>query len=202
MIKLFKYILLNAIGAMVYILDIYVKQAYNHYLSYKYQKKIHRLGKDVRFNGVSRISGLENIEIGNNVHIGDHAYIRAEGGLFIGDNVHISRNLVIYTHSHNYEGEALPYDHTFRYRKVTIEENVWIGINVTILPGTFIKEGAIIGAGAVVAGTVEAKQIIVAAKAVPLKYRNAEHYERLKKAKKFGGINGKPLFENDSKAGK
>lgn len=40
MIKPFKHILLNTVGAMIYILDTFVKQAYNHYLSYKYLKNI------------------------------------------------------------------------------------------------------------------------------------------------------------------
>lgn len=74
------------------------------------RKKLKKCGKNVHFNGISKIYGLENIEIGNNVHIGENAYIRGEGGLIIGDNTHISRNLVLYTVNHNYEGERLPYD--------------------------------------------------------------------------------------------
>lgn len=35
-------------------------------------------------------------------------------------------------------------------RDVTIEDNVWIGGNVTILPGVTIGENSVIGAGAVV----------------------------------------------------
>lgn len=36
------------------------------------------------------------------------------------------------------------------YGRVTIEDDVWIGGNVTILQGITIHEGAVIGAGSVV----------------------------------------------------
>lgn len=38
---------------------------------------------------------------------------------------------------------------------VKLEDNLWIGINVIIMPGVTIKEGAIIGANAVVTHDVE-----------------------------------------------
>ena len=49
---------------------------------------------------------------------------------------------------------AIPYDETFKYKDVVIGDFVWIGSNVTILPGTTIGEGAIIQAGAVVHGEI------------------------------------------------
>jgi len=95
-------------------------------------------GHGVRFGGSIRISAPEHAHIGHNVHIGDGAFFRAEGGLTIGDNAHISRNLVIYTINHQYEGERLPYDEAQIPRPVVIGKNVWIGMNVCIVPGTRI----------------------------------------------------------------
>lgn len=44
-------------------------------------------------------------------------------------------------------------DPTHRYdRDITIEEDVWIGINVTLLNGAHIGRGCIVGAGCVVSG--------------------------------------------------
>ena len=163
------------------------------YLSNYYKTNMKKIGKCVRFNGVSYISGFENIKIGNNVHIGNNAWIKGEGGLCIGDNTHISRNLVLYTISHQYEGELLPYDETLRKRKVIIEKNVWIGMNVTILPGTIIREGAIIGAGAVVGGEIPKGTIYGASLGKIIKYRNLSHYDNLEKNQKYGGINGKKV---------
>lgn len=165
----------------------------HQYRQHYFYRRIHKIGKGVRFNGICRITGCDQIEIEDNVHIGDNAFIRGEGGLFIGANVHTSRNLTIYTHNHNYEGLALPYDSSFRFRKVTIERNVWIGMNVTILPGAHIREGAIIGAGAVVSGQIEPLAIVGALPGKVLKYRDRDHYERLENEQRYGGSNGVPL---------
>ena len=44
-------------------------------------------------------------------------------------------------------------------RPVVIGSDVWIGHRVMILPGSRIEDGAIIGAGAVVSGTIPAYSI-------------------------------------------
>ena len=119
------------------------------------------------------------------------AYIRAEGGLEIADNVHIARNLTLYTINHNYHGAALPYDHTYVAKPVVIERNVWIGVNVTIVPGITIGEGAIIGAGTVVAQDIPPLAIVGSQQARIIKYRDREHYIKLEQQKNYGGVSGK-----------
>lgn len=165
------------------------------FLQRYFTQRIKSVGEGVRFNGICRITGCENIEIEPNVHIGDNAFIRGEGGLFIGENTHFSRNLVIYTHNHDYEGQALPYDHHFRLRPVRIERNVWIGMDVIVLPGAVIGEGAIVGAGSVVSGKIEPFAIVGAVPPDVLKYRNRAHYQKLDSQKKYGGKNGRLLSE-------
>lgn len=177
-------------GRLIYFIDHIWKRAINNYLKKKFNQRIQLLGNQINFNGKFHISGAEKIVAGNNIHIGNNAFIAAEGGLNIGDNVHISRNLVLYTHNHNYEGKTLPYDDAFRYKKVIIEKNVWIGINVTILPGAHIEEGAIIGAGAVITGKINKCQIVGAPIATLLKSRDLTHYDRLENENKYGGSSG------------
>ena len=99
----------------------------------------------------------------------------------------------VYSHNHNYEGEVLPYDNTFQFNKVTIEKNVWIGMNVVILPGSYIGEGAIIGAGSVVYANVPKLAIVGSAGYKILKYRDPDHYNELELNKKYGGIDGRPI---------
>ncbi|NDU99868.1 acyltransferase [Pseudoroseicyclus tamaricis] len=143
--------------------------------------------------GPGYITGLNRLQIGGNVHIGADFLIRAEGGLAIGENAHISHRLTVYTINHVYEGNRLPYDERLAERPVAIGRNVWIGVGVTLLPGARIGEGAIIGAGAVVAGQVAPGAIVGAARARPLKTRNAEHYAALDAAGAFGGAGGQAL---------
>ena len=152
--------------------------------------QMNSVGDGCRLVGHSQISAPHHVTLERNVHIGEHVHIRAEGGLFIGENTHISRNLLIYTLNHNYEGDCLPYDHTTILKGVTIERNVWIGMNVCIVPGSHIEEGAIIGMGAVVAGHIPKGAIAGGNPAKVLKYRDMERYERLLALKRYGGKDG------------
>lgn len=133
-------------------------------------------GKDIKIFGDALITGHHSIEMGNNIHIGDNLLIRGEGGLKIGNNIRISRNFTLYTINHNYEGVALPYDSSYREKGVIIGNNVWIGMNVIVLPGAQIGDGVIVGAGTVVTGKVPPMAIIGSQRWKILKMRNEEHY--------------------------
>ncbi|MES9950278.1 MAG: acyltransferase [Candidatus Thiodiazotropha sp.] len=187
--------LVTFIGRVNLLLEKYLLTCKSYALNADYRDKIKRFGKGSVFNGVSFVSGYESIEIGNNVHIGNNAFIRGEGGLVIEDNTHISRNIVIYTYSHEYEGDVLPYDDRFRRRAVFIGKNVWIGMNVVILPGATVEEGAIIGGGAVVKGIVPKGSIYGAAHAEKIALRDMDRYSMLEKNKLYGGVDGIPLHK-------
>ncbi|WP_164975331.1 DapH/DapD/GlmU-related protein [Lutibacter sp. HS1-25] len=148
-------------------------------------------GDDVIVRGPCNITGVGKVSLGNNVTIGANAYIKAEGGLIIGNNVSISRNLVLYTINHNYKGKRLPYDESQIKKQVVIEDNVWIGMNVCITPGSHIEEGAIIGMGTTVTGRVPARAIIGSQSWRVLKYRDEEHYNKLISNSMYGDTTGR-----------
>lgn len=82
-----------------------------------------------------------------------HAYERVE----IGRNCLIAANTQIMDGS----GHDLAFDDPSRrgstrgpVRPVRIGDNVWIGAQVIVLPGSIIGEGSVVGAGSVVSGTV------------------------------------------------
>jgi maltose O-acetyltransferase len=160
-------------------------------LSNEYTKRsFGSCGKGVRIYGRFQVSSPKNLHLGDNVHINSNAFIRAEGGLTIGDNSHISRNVVIYTMNHNYEGTKLPYDEGKVIKPVEISRNVWIGMNVSIVPGVKIGEGAIIGMGTTVSKDIPPLAIIGNIPTRIIKERNQEHYHMLEKAKAYGGMSG------------
>jgi acetyltransferase-like isoleucine patch superfamily enzyme len=86
----------------------------------------------------------------------------------------------------NYESEkAIPYDDTNILKPVVIEDFVWFGSNVTIVPGVTIGEGAVVGAGAVVTRDVPKHAVVGGNPAQVIKYRDALRFERLKRERKF-----------------
>lgn len=122
-----------------------------------------------------------NCSIASYVYIGPGAEINALGGVEIKSGVIIGPNLVIHSANHQYKNaKYIPYDEKFEKRKVVINENVWIGGNVILTPGTEIGEGAVIGAGCVVSGKIPPLSIVVGNPCKIIKKRDEEHYYRLK----------------------
>ena len=155
-------------------------------------RRLGACGPGCRINGRVDLFHPEMITFGENVHLGGGAFIKAGGGLRVGDHTHISRNLLLYTTNHRWEGDRLPYDEVQVPRPVEIGRCVWIGMNVCVSPGTRIGDGAVIGMGAVVAGDVPAGAVVVAPKAVPIRARDPEHYARLEDVGAYGGVSGRP----------
>jgi maltose O-acetyltransferase len=154
-------------------------------------------GTGIKINGYCDIRHPHNVSIGNNVHIGANAFFHAYGGLIIEDNVHISRNVVIYTYNHRYNGTVLPYDTEMVGKPVHIGKNVWLGMNVSVIPGVSIGEGAIVGIGATVSQNIPPLAIVGSPPVQIIRYRDKVHYEILEKKAAYGGIGGTPLGSDE-----
>ena len=92
---------------------------------------------------------------------------------------------MIITQNHNYEGEAIPYDDTYIYKNINIKDNVWFGHRVIVTGNVTIGEGAIVAAGSVVVKDVPDYAIVGGNPAKVIKFRDIEHYTKLKEQKKF-----------------
>lgn len=152
-------------------------------------------GRDVHLNGTSNFIHPEKISIGNNVHIGTNGWFHGGGRIHIGDNTHISRNCVIFSASHNFKGERLPYDSTFIEKPVYIGRNTWLGMNVMIIPGVSIGDGAIIGLGSVVVKDIPPLSIVGAYGQRIIGSRDRQHYDYLEDNGLYGGRGGASLNE-------
>lgn len=103
------------------------------------------------------ILGQKNISIGDNVCIGQDAFISTPNAKFkIGNNCAIAEGLTIHTGNHarvlgkfvtdiNDSNKPKGFD-----QDVEIREDCWIGCHVTILSGVTIGRGTTVAAGAVV----------------------------------------------------
>jgi len=157
-----------------------LKRKYHTFLVTCVAKKV---GSGLKVNGRSIVS--RNTILGNNVNF-NGMKILGQGVVVIGDNFHSGPGCLIMNSYHNYDnGSAIPYDSTYIHKDVTIEDNVWLGSNVTVLGGVHIGEGAVIQIGSVVVSDIPPLAIAGGHPARVYKYRNKDHYFRLKKEAKF-----------------
>ena len=92
---------------------------------------------------------------GSHTHLGNKVYANFnltlvdDTHIYIGDNVMFGPNVTLCTAGHPIEPELRRqvYQYTF---PIHIEENVWIGAGVIVLPGVTIGKNSVIGAGSVV----------------------------------------------------
>jgi acetyltransferase-like isoleucine patch superfamily enzyme len=93
--------------------------------------------------------------------IGDRTFINSGAQIFsfkavhIGDDCLIGDNCAIFdTNFHGvHEGE------TALVRPIVIGRNVWLGRNVTVLPGVSIGDHSVVGTGSVVTESIPARQV-------------------------------------------
>jgi len=101
------------------------------------------------------------------VHLGDRSWvgpfcvIYGNGGVRIGRDVMIAAHTCITSVGHRHDLMHVPMmAQGIEVGPVTIEDDVWIGMNCTLLPGVTIGRGAIVAAGAVVRGDVAPYTIV------------------------------------------
>lgn len=101
-----------------------------------------------------------NIHIGNNVSINMNCTFVDCNTITIGNHVLISSNVQMYTATHpvelsdrltpDFNPESGEYFCRTYAKPIILEDGVWIGGGVIILPGVAIGHGSVIGAGSVV----------------------------------------------------
>ena len=164
---------------------------YGHSTVYRYSvmsnQKIHYMNQGG--NAPTFMGDVTKFKIGNTSNIKSDSVIDCAGGISIGEYFHTGRGLVIITSKHNYDSDKkIPYDEVDILSPVTIEDYVWVGMNVTVLPGVTIGEGAVVAANSVISKSVEPYSIVGGNPAKILKMRDVKKFQRLKLEKKFLGF--------------
>ena len=90
-----------------------------------------------------------NCRIGEETFLNHNAYLMDGAPITIGKHCFIGPNCGMYTANHPLVAEERNQG-LEQARPITIGDNVWIGADVTILPGVTIGEGRVIGAKSVV----------------------------------------------------
>ncbi|MBE0390232.1 DapH/DapD/GlmU-related protein [Flavobacterium sp. PL002] len=120
------------------------------------------------------------LKFGKNVQLNDYVHITAMNSVTIGDNVLMASKIFISDCTHgSYSGDSndsnpnsIPIDRPLSSKPIIIEDNVWLGEFVSVLPGVTIGKGTIVGANSVVSKDLPKYVIAVGSPAKPIKRFN------------------------------
>lgn len=112
----------------------------------------------------------QDFEVGKNSIIGPNNVFLVGGGIEIGSNVNLSGFSYFISQGHH----ANDPEYKTTFRKIVIEDDVWVATNCTIGPGVTLGKGCVVAAGSVVTKSVPAFTIVGGNPAKHIKNRNTE----------------------------
>lgn len=112
------------------------------------------------------------IVIGKNSFVGRFSTIVAMEDVLIGENVLIAPFCYITATNHGMDTAIPMIMQPQTSQRVKIDDDVWMGNGVTVLPGVTIGRGAVVGAGSVVTKDVPPYAIVGGVPAKVIKFRS------------------------------
>ena len=131
-----------------------------------------KIGSNVRINSSAHILGIGNLEIGNDVWIGNDCIIMpmSPATLKIGNCVDIAPGVYISTGTHEinhgHDGHSAGIGMNM---DIIICDGAWLGACSVVLPNVTIGERAVIGAGALVNRNIPSHSVAVGIPAKPIR---------------------------------
>ena len=126
-----------------------------------------RIGRYCSINGSARIFNNHSMDCITTSPILDFPP-------FYSIDVYAERQALVAKYGKHHENAAYQDSAIRDNRSVTIGNDVWIGVNVVILPGVRVGDGAVLAAGAVVTKDVPAYAIVGGVPAKVIRYRFSE----------------------------
>jgi acyl-[acyl carrier protein]--UDP-N-acetylglucosamine O-acyltransferase len=112
------------------------------------------------------------LQFGRNSGCGPYTFIGAGGPIVIGENVIMGQHVAFHAENHNFGRLDTPIrEQGVTKVGITIEDDCWIGANVTFLDGCHVERGCVIAAGAVVRGRIPAFSVAAGVPATVKKSR-------------------------------
>jgi maltose O-acetyltransferase len=160
-----------------------IKRVKSRIFKVQIKKRTQRYIKELFLSNVTlcapyEISKRENLAVEQDIYIGPESWMALIGKLSIGRGTIIGPRIKVHTANHNYESNMLPYNDEYIVKDVVIGQNVWIGADVSIMPGVKIEDGAVVAACSVVTKDVPRLAIVGGNPARIIKYRDAENYNK------------------------
>jgi maltose O-acetyltransferase len=113
------------------------------------------------------------IELGRKVFVGFNIEFDVSESLGIGDGVLIAPGCFVPDHNHRRSASQTIASQGCESKGVQIEDDVWLGAHVVVLPGVAIGRGSIVAAGAVVARDVMPMSVVAGVPARSISVRTA-----------------------------
>lgn len=100
--------------------------------------------------------------MGDHSSIGPYGFVGCSGKITIGSNVMFGMKCNLLAENHNFSNtEVSIKSQGVNQKGITVEDDCWIGCNVTILDGVTIGKGSVIGAGTLVTKDIPPGSIVV-----------------------------------------
>jgi acetyltransferase-like isoleucine patch superfamily enzyme len=111
------------------------------------------------YHGTYVLNGEGTLQLGDHSHLGAYCYVNAQhGAVRIGDHVAVGPGTKILAYSNHYaRGRKVTEER--RTADVSIGNNVFIGANCTVLPGTVVPDNVVLAAGCVARGELRGDAI-------------------------------------------
>jgi maltose O-acetyltransferase len=138
-----------------------------------YALRVMDLEKPNPISATARFNHPENIKMGARTNINRYCMIWAgdNAKVTIGRDCLTGPGVTIIASRYNVKGHDIIRSYPPYEKDVIIEDDVWLGANVVVLPGVKIGKGAIVGAGSVVTKDVEPYSVNVGVPAEKIKDR-------------------------------
>ena len=156
-----------------------IDRAYNRY--HKWKTREYLVANNVDFCDFedyiipsdARIYATTKLRIGKGLIMGNRSVIDSNDsfGIYIGNNLLLASDVYIRGSNHDWSYSEEPFQKRGHCAKrisrkgedwsIVIEDNVWCGHGATILSGSYIRKGSVIGAGAVVTGEIPEYSVVI-----------------------------------------
>ncbi|MFA8300216.1 MAG: hypothetical protein ACEPOV_08645 [Hyphomicrobiales bacterium] len=102
-------------------------------------------GRDFQVTHNTIIKSLQNIEVGNNVFIGNFSVILAAANVIVHDEVQIGPNVIIISGNHTKLNGSYRFGKPDR-EEIILERGSWVSANCTIAKGSMLPSGSVLAA--------------------------------------------------------
>jgi putative colanic acid biosynthesis acetyltransferase WcaF len=126
-----------------------------------------KLGKGVRIRPTALVEIPWNLEIGDDVVVGDYAILYSLGKITIGRGATISQYAHLCAGTHDYTSRRFP----LLKPPIVIGEEVWVAADAFVGPGVTLGDRSVVGARATVVKDVPADQVVIGPAATVIKER-------------------------------